>query len=88
MNVGDLRKLLETVSQDLLVVVNGYEGGLCDVVPEQIKKIKVHLRAEEGCAWYGPHGQHDVQKSGECGYCHPDHMNIKEPAVDAVLIER
>ena len=62
MTVGELRNLLEGFPSDLRIGLNGYEGGVHDVFPcnlrEKITVLNVHT---EG--YYGPH---DIFNGGVC----------------------
>ena len=55
MTVGELAKVLQTYSQDLRVVVNGYEDGYDDLSPEQLAVVTIALNTGKH-DWEGQHG--------------------------------
>ena len=58
MTVQDLIELLATYPSGLRVVVNGYEDGFDDVVPERVSVIQIELDVgQEG--WEGRHNTAD-----------------------------
>ncbi|MCY4571593.1 MAG: hypothetical protein OXF01_02225 [Gemmatimonadetes bacterium] len=55
MNVRELISLLATHPLDLRVVVNGYEDGYDDIVPERVSVVRVELDVGRNW-WEGRHG--------------------------------
>lgn len=55
MTVKELVELLEKYPEDLRVVVNGYEDGYDDILPERISTRKIELDAGAH-DWEGKHG--------------------------------
>ena len=55
MTVKELMKFLEKYPGDLRVVVNGYEDGYDDILPERISTTKIELDAGK-YDWEGQHG--------------------------------
>ena len=56
MTVKELTEFLEKYPDDLRVVVNGYEDGYDDILPERISITKIQLDAGE----YDWEGQHNT----------------------------
>lgn len=54
--VSDLIAFLQKQPADMRVVLNGYEGGLCDVYlsHEGVEQVPVELNVHDEF-WYGPH---------------------------------
>jgi len=51
MKVKDLIKILQEFNQELLVVIDGYEGGYCDIATVRQRKMVINYkvnRIEEG----------------------------------------
>ena len=55
MTIKELMKFLEKYPDDLRVVVNGYEDGYDDILPERISTTKIQLDAGTQ-DWEGQHG--------------------------------
>ena len=55
MTVKELVEFLEKYPDDLRVVVNGYEDGYDDILPERISTTKIELDAGKH-DWEGQHG--------------------------------
>ncbi len=55
MTVKELMEFLEKYPDDLRVVVNGYEDGYDDILPERILTRKIELDAGKH-DWEGQHG--------------------------------
>lgn len=55
MTVKELTEFLEKYPDDLRVVVNGYEDGYDDILPERIFTTKIELDAGKH-DWEGQHG--------------------------------
>ncbi len=55
MTVKELMEFLEKYPDDLRVVVNGYEDGYDDILPERILSRKIELDAGKH-DWEGKHG--------------------------------
>ena len=52
MTVGQLVQMLQNYSQDMRVVVDGYEDGYDDLSPEQIAVVKIALNiGKHGWEW-------------------------------------
>lgn len=58
MNVKELIKELKKLPQDLMVVINGYEGGVDEF--GTIKKIRIDLNVND--EWY--YGSHEESEDG------------------------
>ena len=55
MTIGELIQLLESYPPDMRVVVNGYEEGYDDLLPEQISVARILLNTRTH-SWQGRHG--------------------------------
>ena len=63
MTIGELIRILQTYPQDTRVVVDGYEGGFDDIVPERISVVKIQL--DVGTEdWEGQHEEPDLRRKG------------------------
>ena len=71
MTVKELTEFLEKYPDDLRVVVNGYEDGYDDILPERIFTRKIQLDA----------GTHDWEGQ------HNDSPNVDESTDDAKIVE-
>ena len=60
MTVKQLIKVLKTHNKDLLVFVDGYEGGFEDI--KHIKRVTVSLNVNEQ-SYYGPHEEDSKGKT-------------------------
>ena len=53
MTIKELKDFLDTVEdENIRVVVNGYEGGYCDVCKPGVIDLALNVNGEW---WYGPH---------------------------------
>lgn len=52
MTVKELIQILSELPKDQRVLVDGYEGGYCDILRAQIIKVKLNVHDE---TYYGPH---------------------------------
>jgi hypothetical protein len=75
MTVAELIEKLKELPQDSRVVVDGYEGGLCDVGGASGVTIQLDRNSE---SWYGPHE--------EVGKPWQRDMDPSKPVVPAVHI--
>lgn len=63
MTVKELIQILGAYSNDLRVVVNGYEGGFDDITPDRISVIQIQL--DVGTEdWEGQHEEPDFLRKG------------------------
>ena len=67
MTVGELKKCLELFSDDLMVVVDGYESGFTELTPSKVKRITLALnKYDDKEEWYfGRHEDTQVVTSPE-----------------------
>jgi hypothetical protein len=77
MTVAELIELLATYPPGLRVVVDGYEDGFDDVLPERVSVTRIEL--DVGRAWW--EGRHAAAAAG--GTAHSD-----APGVDALALAR
>lgn len=61
MVVKELIKKLENLSPDVLVVVEGYEGGFADVNEVKVVPLKIDVHKEW---YYGPHELSELDETG------------------------
>ena len=59
MTVSELIDILKTKNGNMRVIVNGYEGGYCDLTPQQIQEIPIALNANDPPSYCGPHDDPD-----------------------------
>lgn len=85
MLVRELVAVLAKLPQDLPILIQGYESGLCDVAMDKIKEVRYHKDGAGG-AYSGPHGLHDAADLS-CYYC-PMEADQAGPTEPAILIER
>ena len=77
MTVKELVELLEKYPDDLRIVVNGYEDGYDDILPERISTTKIQLDAGTH-DWEGQHG----------GLSSADESTEDPKVVDALVFHR
>ena len=77
MTVQDLIDLLATYPSGLRVVVNGYEDGFDDVVPERVSVIQIEL--DVGQEWW--EGRHNTAD-------HAEPARRDSRIVDALVLRR
>ena len=63
MTVSQLIEVLQNHPGDVRVVVNGYEGGLDDLSPDQISLVRIALNTGVD-DWMGQHGEADHVPAG------------------------
>jgi hypothetical protein len=73
MNVQQLIEELQKHPPEMRVIVNGYEGGYCDINSLEQKSIRLNVH-EPDCWYYGPHDDAD----------HP--TGSKEGSVETALL--
>jgi len=56
MTVEQLISELQTLPPNLLVLVDGYEGGFCDIDSLKTMKVELNFHSED---YYGPHEETD-----------------------------
>ena len=64
MNVKELRELLAHYPDDMPVMVDGYEGGLCDLDADRIESAPVFTNVNRE-SYYGAH---EKARPGETGW--------------------
>lgn len=64
MKVHEMRVLLETMPQDAIVVVDGYEGGVAEVTEVKMVKLTLDVNTEW---WYG---NHEIDSEGVTSAVH------------------
>ena len=74
MTVKELVELLEKYPDNLRVVVNGYEDGYDDILPERISTTKIELDA----------GKHDWE--GQHGAAFPEDESTEDPKIVEALV--
>ena len=57
MKVSELIEILQKMPPGILVMVNGYEGGIGDLKPENVRATNAVLNEHKNCAYYGPHAE-------------------------------
>ena len=61
--VRDLMRILSGYPADLRVVVEGYEGGIDDLEPSDIRQLEIVL--DKNTDWWN--GRHEATSQGESG---------------------
>lgn len=56
MTVNELIQILSQLPKDQKILVNGYEGGFCDISSVRPIKVKLNVHTE---TYYGPHDDVD-----------------------------
>jgi hypothetical protein len=59
MNVKELIEKLQTMPQDAMAIVSGYEGGVNEI--SSADECKIQLNVHD--AWY--YGKHDIEPDGD-----------------------
>ncbi|MFA5706602.1 MAG: hypothetical protein WDA41_09630 [Candidatus Neomarinimicrobiota bacterium] len=75
MNVGQLIKKLQEFNPEMMVVVDGYEGGFDELVEHNVQIIGIKLNVRQNDHYMG---NHDL----------PDEYRNETPDVEVLLLER
>lgn len=65
MNIAELIEKLKTFPPDMVVMVDGYEGGYQDKFHLDVKDIWLNVNRD--CTYYGPHGDAFYGEDDETG---------------------
>jgi hypothetical protein len=61
MTIKELKEILNSYPEDITISVNGYEGGINDLVSKCVNLHKVNLNVNP--EWY--YGDHEVKENGD-----------------------
>lgn len=87
MRVSDLIAILKTKNPDLLVMVNGYEGGVQDVEASAIVEGQAYINANEGLSYVGEHEQR-IDYDYHCSEDEEEQFREKHPLKNILLLSR
>lgn len=65
MTVKELREILASHPDDLRVMVRGYEAGLEDLLPSEVKVVHVRLNVNDSPSIYGPHEEQEDPRNAD-----------------------
>ena len=88
MKISELITILQQKDPNLLVMVEGYEGGLSDIEEKKIEETSVYMEGYHDWQYYGNHEERDEDLCLDRDEQEEKEYREKYPLVQALIFRR